>query len=401
MKIEPSEIGFSQTRLDHALFEQAYYKELFNMKHKNVLLHGFTKAKLIAMNITAKPILLAALFKIKWVNGKIDKYKVRLVALGHPGNVQPGVHWQGSKYAATPSLDSARILVATTVHFGWEPKYFDVVTAFLNGVVKETKKIPVRVPPELRTYDENGDEYLALLNKALYGHPIASLRWSQTRDESTLTFLNQNGWGCICIVNYEPCMFVMLSPTGGHLIVVTHTDDFRIAGDNMADVDYVIDRFHAKFQITLVTSGVMLGVEIHSGVDPNGIRYVELTRTDYIERMHSDVNCFMKDNYIAKYPISKDKAKTLITKNLDNGYRTVIGMLLWVQRNTKIDISTSMAYLCRVMASPSDIAFECILQTVQWVYQNRTTRLKFSSDSSFVPHAWYDASNDRDIEDMD
>jgi hypothetical protein len=108
----------SQTRKDHALFEQAYFKELFNMKQKNVLLHGFTKAKLIEMDITAKPIPLAALFEIKWVNGKIDKYKVRLVALGHPGNVQPGVHWQGSKYAATPSLDSARIFVAITVHFG-------------------------------------------------------------------------------------------------------------------------------------------------------------------------------------------------------------------------------------------------------------------------------------------
>jgi hypothetical protein len=87
------------------------------------------------------------------------------------------------------------------------------------------------------------------------------------------------------------------------------------------------------------------------------------------------------------------------TKNLDNGYRTVIRMLLWVQRNTKIEISTSVAYLCRVMATPSDIAFECMLQTVQWVYQNRGARLKFTRDSSFIPHAWYDASNDRDIED--
>jgi hypothetical protein len=143
------------------------------MKQKNVMLHGFTRAKLIAMNITAKPIPLAALFEIKWVNGAIDKYKVRLVAVGHPSNVQPGVHWQGSKYAAAPSLDSARIFVAITVHFGWEPKYFDAVTAFLNGVVKETENIPVRFPPELRTYDENGDGYvyLALLNKALFGHP--------------------------------------------------------------------------------------------------------------------------------------------------------------------------------------------------------------------------------------
>ena len=93
----------------------------------------------------------------------------------------------------------------------------------------------------------------------------------------------------------------------------------------------------------------------------------------------------MTENYTVTCPISKVKAKTLITqnpdgivikppvaeytKNLDNGYRTVIGMVLWVQRNTKIDISTSMAYLCRVMASPSDIAFDCMLQVVQWVYR--------------------------------
>jgi hypothetical protein len=62
----------------------------------------------------------------------------------------------------------------------------------------------------------------------------------------------------VAIVNYEPCMFVMLSPTGGRVIFVTHTDDFRVVGDNMADVDYVTYRFHAKFQITHVTTGVML-----------------------------------------------------------------------------------------------------------------------------------------------
>jgi hypothetical protein len=45
-------------------------------------------------------------------------------------------------------------------------------------------------------------------------------------------------------------------------------------------------------------------MEIGSGVDPNGIRYVELTQTDDIEWMHSEVNRFMKDNYIVKCPIS-------------------------------------------------------------------------------------------------
>jgi hypothetical protein len=141
-------------------------------------------------------------------------------------------------------------------------QYFDVVTAFLNGAVKDTEKIPVCFPPDVRTFDADGNEMLALLNKALYGHPIASLRWSQTRDTFTLKFFNERGWGCICIIDYEPCMLVMLSPTGGRVVFVTHTDDFRVAGDNVADVDYVVGNFHAKFKITPVTTGVMLGVEV-------------------------------------------------------------------------------------------------------------------------------------------
>ena len=413
--LNPRNWNESQLRADHALFEQAYYKELFNFKRKEVLILGFTHAKFIELGILAKPIPLSALFEIKWANGVIDKYKVRIVALGHPGNVQPGVHWQGSKYAATPSLDSARVFVALTVFCNWEVKYFDAITAFLNGGVKDTEKIPVRFPPELRTYDSDGNEMYALLNKALYGHPIASLRWSQTRDDFTLKFFNENGWGCVKIIDYEPCMFVMLSPAGSRIIFITHTDDFRIAGDKESDVDYVIDQFNREFGVTPVTTGVMLGVEIKSGTDANGIRFTELTQTNYIEMTHAECNRFMKPNYHVNCPIAKEKAKTLIhrnddgtilkppieeyTKNLDKGYRTVVGMLLWIQRNTKVGISTSMAYLCRVMATPSDLAFECMLQVVQWVYQERLTGLRFSSDNDIVPYAWYDASNDRDLED--
>ena len=110
----------------------------------------------------------------------------------------------------------------------------------------------------------------------------------------------------------------------------------------------------------------MLGVEIKSGADANEDNFTELTQTDYIEMTHAECNRSMKPNYKITCPISKGKAKTLIfrnedgtvlkppieeyTRNLEKGYRTVVGMLLWIQRNTKVDISTSTAYLCRVMA---------------------------------------------------
>jgi hypothetical protein len=59
----------SQTRMDHAEFTQAYYKEarkeLLNIKEKEVLILGFTRKQFIEMGILAKPIPLAALFEIK------------------------------------------------------------------------------------------------------------------------------------------------------------------------------------------------------------------------------------------------------------------------------------------------------------------------------------------------
>jgi hypothetical protein len=201
-------------------------------------------------------------------------------------------------------------------------------------------------------------------------------------------------------------------------VIITHTDDFRVAGDNAADVDYVVESFHEKFKITPVTTSVMLGVEVSAGIDTNGIRYVELTQTDYIERMYAEVSRFFKEGYKDTCPIPKDKTKSLVSakpdgtilkppveeyaKNLDEGYRTIIGMLLWVlvQRNTNVDISTIIVW--RIFVALCDIAFECMMQVVQWVYQERFARLKFTIDtssSSIVPHVWYDASNDRDIQD--
>ena len=121
---------------------------------------------------------------------------------------------------------------------------------------KTYRKDPSAFSTRTSPFDVDGNEMLALLDKALYRHPIASLRRSQTRDAFTLMkFFDERGWGCICIIDYDPCMFVMLSATGGRVVFVTRTDDFRVARDDEGDVDYVVDNFHAEFKITPVTTG--------------------------------------------------------------------------------------------------------------------------------------------------
>ena len=352
---------------------------------------------------------------MKYSDGVFDKYKTRLVLLGHPGNVQPGQHWEGSKHAGTPSIDIARIFVALCVYFGWIPDYFDAKTAFLNGRCKGIERVGIRMPPELRQYDRlTGEEIYAILEASLYGHPIAALRWSEERDTFTLWKFNRDGWTAICMVDREPCLFFLTSPrpTGNRLIMVTHTDDFRVAGDNQDDVAFVVSEFDKKFGITTVTTGVMLGVKVDSGVDENGVRWTELTQTDYIKDLYSMASEYMPPNYKVSSPYPTDSEYKLSLRNKDGTcnkppadevarthakqFRTFVGMLLWICRNTKIALCTGLSFLTRVMSCPGDKAFYCLLHMIQYVYQERDTGLMFRSDRSVTPVSWYDASDDRD-----
>jgi len=194
--------------------------------------------------------------------------------------------------------------------------------------------------------------------------------------------------------------------------MLTHTDDFRVAGDRQQDLDYVYKAFNDKFTIKAVTNGVMLGVKITHGTDENGVRYISHTQTAYTVEMYETFKEYMPTGYkvTTPFPADTDARISLLNKdgtcnrpdaaeaarNHDRGYRTGVGMLYWLNRNTMIALSTGLNYLSRVMQYPSDHAFDCMLHMVQWCYQERDNGIVYRSDSSIVPTTWYDASNDTD-----
>ena len=71
-----------------------------------------------------------------------------------------------------------RMVIAIAKHFGWPLGQLDVVTAFLNGVMKE--KV-FRVVPE--GVKMNGDFDCLELIKAIYGLKQVSRVWIETFDE--------------------------------------------------------------------------------------------------------------------------------------------------------------------------------------------------------------------------
>jgi hypothetical protein len=86
---------------------------------------------------------------LKWVykvkrdeNGAIVKYKARLVAKGYVQ--QLGIDYEEA-FAPVTRLESVRLLLAITVHYGWGVHHMDVKSAFLNGELQE--EVYVQQPP--------------------------------------------------------------------------------------------------------------------------------------------------------------------------------------------------------------------------------------------------------------
>ena len=64
------------------------------------------------------------------------------------------------------------------------------------------------------------------------------------------------------MVDREPCLFFLTSPrpTGNRLIMVTHTDDFRVVGDNQDDVAFVVSEFDKKFHEGTLCHAITYGM---------------------------------------------------------------------------------------------------------------------------------------------
>lgn len=74
---------------------------------------------------------LKCVYKVKRdENGGIIKYKARLIAKGYVQRL--GVDFE-EVFAPVAPLESVRLLLTITAHYGWGVHHMDVKSAFLNG----------------------------------------------------------------------------------------------------------------------------------------------------------------------------------------------------------------------------------------------------------------------------
>ena len=111
----PANLLEAKLRPDWKRWEEAYESEReMIMVIKRVLTEPWSKEMFRKKGIRNKPTPLVAIYEVKYENGKVRKYKCRMVLRGTEYFVRPDISFS-EKYSASPNVVVARLLMAIMV----------------------------------------------------------------------------------------------------------------------------------------------------------------------------------------------------------------------------------------------------------------------------------------------
>jgi hypothetical protein len=87
-----------------------------------------------------------------------------------------------------------------------------------------------------------------------------------------------------------------------------------------------------------------------------------------------------------------------VQRNIKRGYQKLVGSLLWCVRHVSPISAYGCSQLCKLMATPTDKAWEAAMHLLQYLRQNRTRGIVFK-EGDHSPCAMVDASNRDDPSD--
>jgi len=357
---------------------------------------GYTKAELQQLGITARPVATKAICDNKrGPNSEIIRHKVRIVVLGHPGNMFKGIHYSET-FAAAPVQDSSRILMALATHFQLKQKSWDISQAYLWAPLPPGELIALRYPDGFRKY-HNGEETFIVMRKNLYGHPAAARAWSKTRDEFIMRHFNEHGWTCHQ-ARGDPCLFYIMKGDQ-YAWMLIHTDDCDAVGSSDEILKEIMKAMDTEWKVKEVTSEYILGVTRKQVTETDGTFDIECTMAQYCDAMHEAFKEHLNKRRV-ETPFPPDLMLSLEDEVpeeetqavIERGYQRGVGMCLWAARGVFPECMYATSQLCKIMSKPSEAGWSALMHTMKYMIQHKNFGIKFSHRGNDVPLVYVDSS---------
>jgi len=235
----------------------------------------------------------------------------------------------------------------------------DIETAFLYGDLDV--EIYMKIPSGMKeVFGVDSNNICLQLDKSIYGLVQAARQWFTT-------FMNVMKMLDFKRARIDPCLLSRIDEQGTVLLVV-YVDDVCLIGDKDA-IDAAINDIEREFTIKRVgTLKEYIGVTVECKTDE-----IHLTQLDIIEKMEHEFRDLLKDakeyespmgsNVSILRPKEQDK---LITDEMQKRYRSGVGSLLYLVKQTRPDLSNSVRELAKVLDGATEAHLKFLVRAIKY-----------------------------------
>lgn len=327
-------------------------------------------------------------FKTKYGgDGRIDRYKARLVVKGCSQR-------KGIDYAETFSpvvrYTSIRFLIAIAAKMDLEIDQMDVVTAFLQGDLKE--EVYMRQPD---TFDD-GTARVCRLQKSLYGLKQASRCWNEKLGAALLKAgLNRS--------RTDTCIYSRINGSDV-LIVAVYVDDLLIFSSNAQSKQRIKDQLQATFKMTdNGKAKFILGMHIERD---RAAGTISINQHKYLNEILERFN--MADCNPVSTPVDVNaKLSTEMAPKDEAGieemrlipYQEAVGSVLFAAQISRPDIQYAVNMVSRYNHNPGRAHWNAVKRILRYLRGTINMKLTYRRDDPKPLHGFCDADWANDVAD--
>ena len=298
-------------------------------------------------------------------SGEVYRYRSRLCVDG--SQQQEGIDYNET-YSPVVQWPTIRILMIFAKIFGLHMRQVDYVQAFPQANLPEGENVFMEIPEGYDLGDKNKHDYCLQLIKNCYGLKQAAYNWNNLLKSGLISLGFKQS-------EHDPCLYCK-----DDVICVIYVDDTLFFSKDPSKVDKVISNLQ-KLNFELTDEGdvdAFLGIKVEQLEDGT----IKMTQPELINRVITTLGLDKQSKQHKVPAVSpplhahKDGAAREKTWN----YRSIIGMLTYISRNTRPDIEYAVHQCARFQLNPKKAHENSVIRIGRYLLGTRDKGLQFKPD---------------------